>query len=41
VRAASYGFSNPGLKPPVGPNLLFQLGSITKSFVALLILQIA
>jgi len=40
VRIASYGLSNPGLKQPVEPNMLFHIGSITKSFVALVILQL-
>ena len=40
VRVASYGFSNPGLKQPVEPNMLFHIGSITKSFVALVCLQL-
>jgi len=40
VRVASYGFSNPGLKEPVAPNMLFHIGSITKSFVALTLLQL-
>jgi len=39
VRVASYGFSNPGLKQPVEPDMLFHIGSITKSFVALVMLQ--
>jgi D-alanyl-D-alanine carboxypeptidase len=40
VRVASYGFSNPGLKQPVEPTQLFHIGSITKSFVALVLLQL-
>jgi CubicO group peptidase (beta-lactamase class C family) len=40
VRVASYGFSNPDLKQPVEPNMLFHIGSITKSFVALVLLQL-
>ena len=40
VRVASYGFSNPGLKQPVAPDMLFHIGSITKSFVALVCLQL-
>ena len=40
VRVASYGFSNPDLKQPVEPNQLFHIGSITKSFVALVCLQL-
>jgi D-alanyl-D-alanine carboxypeptidase len=39
VRVASYGFSNPGLKQRVEPDMLFHIGSITKSFVALTCLQ--
>ena len=40
VRAASFGFSNPGLKLAVEPSMLFHIGSITKSFVALMLLQL-
>jgi len=40
VRVASFGFSNPGLKQPVEPDMLFHIGSITKSFVALVLLQL-
>ena len=40
VRVASYGFSNSDLKRPVEPNMLFHIGSITKSFVALMCLQL-
>jgi CubicO group peptidase (beta-lactamase class C family) len=40
VRVASFGFSNPGRKLPVEPNMLFHIGSITKSFVALTCLQL-
>ena len=40
VRVASFGFSDPGLKQPVEPNMLFHIGSITKSFVALVCLQL-
>ena len=40
VRVASYGFSDPGLKQPVSPDMLFHIGSITKSFVALVCLQL-
>ncbi len=40
VRVASFGFSNPALKQPVEPNMLFHIGSITKSFVALVCLQL-
>jgi D-alanyl-D-alanine carboxypeptidase len=40
VRVASFGFSNPGLKQPVEPDMLFHIGSITKSFAALVLLQL-
>jgi len=40
VRVASFGFSNPGMKQTVEPNMLFHIGSITKSFVALVLLQL-
>lgn len=40
VRVASYGFSNPGMKQPVQTDMLFHIGSITKSFVALVLLQL-
>jgi len=40
VRMASFGFSNPALKLPVAPDQLFHIGSITKSFVALMCLQL-
>jgi CubicO group peptidase (beta-lactamase class C family) len=40
VRVASYGFSNPGMKQLVHPDMLFHIGSITKSFVALVLLQL-
>jgi CubicO group peptidase (beta-lactamase class C family) len=40
VRVASYGFSNPALKQPVQLDMLFHIGSITKSFVALTCLQL-
>jgi CubicO group peptidase (beta-lactamase class C family) len=40
VRVASFGFSNPGLKQPVTPDMLFHIGSITKSFVAVVLLQL-
>ncbi len=40
VRAASYGFSNLDARVPVTTDLLFQIGSITKSFVALVLLQL-
>jgi D-alanyl-D-alanine carboxypeptidase len=40
VRTAGYGFSNIDLKAPVTPGQLFQIGSITKSFAALILLQL-
>lgn len=40
VRVASFGFGNPALKRTVEPDQLFHIGSITKSFVALLCLQL-
>jgi D-alanyl-D-alanine carboxypeptidase len=40
MRAASYGFANVDLKAPVTPDHLFQIGSITKSFAALILLQL-
>ncbi len=40
VRVVTYGFSNAGLKQPVSTDMLFHIGSITKSFVALVCLQL-
>ena len=40
IRAAGYGFSNLETKAPVTTEMLFQIGSITKSFVALVLLQL-
>src|SRR5580704_3630185 len=40
IRTASYGFANVDLKAPVTPDHLFQIGSITKSFTALIMLQL-
>src|SRR3984957_3313347 len=40
IRTAGYGFSNVDLKAPVTPDHLFQIGSITKSFAALILLQL-
>ncbi len=40
IRTAAYGFSNVDLKAPVTIDHLFQIGSITKSFVALIMLQL-
>ncbi|MBV9303618.1 MAG: serine hydrolase [Acidobacteriaceae bacterium] len=40
VRTAAFGFSDLETKAPVTPDLLFEVGSITKSFVALTLLQL-
>ncbi len=40
IRTAGYGYANVDLKTPVSPDLLFQIGSITKSFTALIMLQL-
>lgn len=40
IRTAGYGFANVELKTPVTVDQLFQIGSITKSFVALILLQL-
>jgi CubicO group peptidase (beta-lactamase class C family) len=40
VRVNSYGFADLESKAPVTPDLLFEIGSITKSFVALTLLQL-
>jgi D-alanyl-D-alanine carboxypeptidase len=40
VRTAGYGFANVDLKIPVTGEHLFQIGSISKSFVALVMLQL-
>jgi CubicO group peptidase (beta-lactamase class C family) len=40
VRAAGYGYSSLEEKTPVTVEMLFQIGSITKSFVALVLLQL-
>ena len=40
LRIAGYGYANVDLKAPVTPDHLFQVGSITKSFVALILLQL-
>ena len=40
ICTASYGFANLELKAPVSPEHLFQIGSITKSFTALIMLQL-
>ena len=40
VRAVSYGYSNVEEQTPVTTDMLFQIGSITKSFLALVLLQL-
>jgi CubicO group peptidase (beta-lactamase class C family) len=40
IRTAGYGFANVDQKVPVTPEHLFQIGSITKSFTALIVLQL-
>jgi D-alanyl-D-alanine carboxypeptidase len=40
LRIAGYGFANVDQKVPVTPEYLFQIGSITKSFTALIVLQL-
>ncbi len=40
LRTAGYGFANVDLKIPVTSEQLFQIGSISKSFVALVMLQL-
>jgi len=40
VRTAGFGYSDVELRTPVSPELLFEIGSITKSFVALTLLQL-
>ena len=40
LRASSYGYADIAAKIPVSPSHLFEIGSITKSFVALAILQL-
>ena len=40
LRTAGYGYANVDRRLPVEPDLLFQIGSITKSFVALVLLQL-
>ena len=39
LRVSSYGYSNVDAKTPLTPNTLFQIGSISKSFASLLLLQ--
>ena len=40
IRTAGYGFAHIDLRAPVTPEQLFQIGSITKSFTALIMLQL-
>ena len=40
LRTACYGYADVDLKIPVNPDHLFQIGSITKSFAALILLQL-
>ena len=40
IRLATYGMSDPDRKEPVRPDQLFHIGSITKSFVAIALLQL-
>ncbi len=40
IRAATYGMSDPDRKEPVRPEHLFHIGSITKSFTAIALLQL-
>jgi D-alanyl-D-alanine carboxypeptidase len=40
IRTAGYGFANIDLRAPVSTEQLFQIGSITKSFAALILLQL-
>jgi D-alanyl-D-alanine carboxypeptidase len=40
IRAKGYGFSDVERQVPVTPDLLFEIGSITKSFVAITLLQL-
>jgi CubicO group peptidase (beta-lactamase class C family) len=39
IRTQGYGFSDPAAQVLVTPDLLFEIGSITKSFVAIVLLQ--
>ncbi len=41
LRTAGFGYSNLATQLPVTPDQLFEIGSITKSFVAIVILQLA
>jgi D-alanyl-D-alanine carboxypeptidase len=40
LRTAGYGFANVDLKTSVAPEQLFQIGSITKSFLAIIMMQL-
>jgi len=40
VRVAAYGFNDPDLKQKIDPAQLFHIGSITKSFLSLVLLQL-
>jgi D-alanyl-D-alanine carboxypeptidase len=40
IRASSYGYVDLAAKIPVSPSHLFEIGSITKSFVAITVLQL-
>lgn len=40
IRAKGYGFSDLEGRAPVTPDLLFEIGSITKSFIAITLLQL-
>lgn len=40
LRTAGYGYADVDKRLPVAPDLLFQIGSITKSFVGLVLLQL-
>jgi D-alanyl-D-alanine carboxypeptidase len=40
IRTAGYGFSTVDLKAPVVPEQLFQIGSITKSFLAIIMMRL-
>src|SRR5580658_3347072 len=39
IRTQGYGFSDPAAQVPITTDLLFEIGSITKSFVAIALLQ--
>lgn len=40
IRASAYGYSDLGTKQPVTPQHLFEIGSISKSFVGIMVLQL-